>query len=228
MLPALRGRAFNRGSDSAHQVDAIEHFGRRAARALDAATVFGSGVAQAADAYPPNGQPSSSPLGPGVRHHPYGRPPAFINDVFRRKLPRFTITKERSVKRRQPYCALQSLSANDAEAVTAYMLSLNGVVDNNFVADVSGLPKVRMPNRRNFVWRNQRRDTRAKEGTKDCTPSRHVEISRHVEKKSTKEDNSVTSLTTGLLEKAQVRQRNEVQPRECRSNDRVGEGSRWN
>jgi cytochrome c len=51
-----------------------------------------------------------------------------------------------------PYQAPGSLSDDDVYAVTAYILYLNDVVDENDQLDADTLPDVRMPNRDNFVW----------------------------------------------------------------------------
>ena len=51
-----------------------------------------------------------------------------------------------------PFPAPHSLSADDVYAITAYVLNLNNLVPNDFVADKDSLPKVRMPNRDGFIW----------------------------------------------------------------------------
>jgi len=56
------------------------------------------------------------------------------------------------VHRAMPYQAPGSLSSDDVYAVTAYILYLNDVVDENDQLDADTLPDVRMPNRDNFVW----------------------------------------------------------------------------
>jgi len=56
------------------------------------------------------------------------------------------------VHRAMPYQAPGSLSNDDVYAVTAYILYLNDVVDENDQLDADTLPDVRMPNRENFVW----------------------------------------------------------------------------
>jgi len=56
------------------------------------------------------------------------------------------------VHRAMPYQAPGSLSDDDVYAVTAYILYLNDVVDENDRLDADTLPDVRMPNRDNFVW----------------------------------------------------------------------------
>jgi cytochrome c len=56
------------------------------------------------------------------------------------------------VRRAMPYQAPGSLSDDDVYAVTAYILYLNDVVDENDQLDADTLPDVHMPNRDNFVW----------------------------------------------------------------------------
>jgi cytochrome c len=60
------------------------------------------------------------------------------------------------VRRAMPYPAPHSLTDNDAYAVTAYLLHLNGIIGPDDVMDATSLPKVRMPNRDGFVNRTGR------------------------------------------------------------------------
>jgi len=54
------------------------------------------------------------------------------------------------VRRAMPYVAPHSLTADETYALTAYLLALNGVIEQNAVMDATTLPKVVMPNRANF------------------------------------------------------------------------------
>lgn len=56
------------------------------------------------------------------------------------------------VHRAMPFQAPGSLSNDDVYAVTAYILFLNEIVDEDERLDAKTLPGVRMPNRDNFVW----------------------------------------------------------------------------
>jgi cytochrome c len=56
------------------------------------------------------------------------------------------------IRRAMPLVAPQSLSNDEVYALTAYLLSLNGVIDEGAVMNATTLPKVAMPNRDNFVW----------------------------------------------------------------------------
>lgn len=55
------------------------------------------------------------------------------------------------VRRAMPLTQPQSLSADETYAVTAYLLNLNGIIDEDDVMDARTLPRVRMPNRANFT-----------------------------------------------------------------------------
>jgi mono/diheme cytochrome c family protein len=54
------------------------------------------------------------------------------------------------VRRAMPYPAPHSLTNDEAYAVTAYLLRLNGIVGEDTVIDAKTLPQVRMPNRNGF------------------------------------------------------------------------------
>jgi cytochrome c len=55
------------------------------------------------------------------------------------------------VRRAMPFPETKSLSADEVYAVSAYILSLNGIVGPDDVLDAQSLPKVRMPNRDGFI-----------------------------------------------------------------------------
>lgn len=55
------------------------------------------------------------------------------------------------VRRAMPYPAPGTLSDDDSYAVSAYILSLNGIIPPDAVLDRQTLPKVQMPNRAGFV-----------------------------------------------------------------------------
>lgn len=56
------------------------------------------------------------------------------------------------IRRAMPYTAPGSLNDDEIYAVTAYLLYLNDIVDEQATLGADSLPKVRMPNRENFVW----------------------------------------------------------------------------
>jgi cytochrome c len=55
------------------------------------------------------------------------------------------------IRRAMPLTAPQSLSNDEVYAVTAYILSVDGVVPKDAVLDARSLPLIRMPNRDGFV-----------------------------------------------------------------------------
>ena len=55
------------------------------------------------------------------------------------------------VRRAMPYPTPHSLSDQEVYALTAYLLSLNGVIAKDAVMDAKTLPQVQMPNRGNFI-----------------------------------------------------------------------------
>ena len=55
------------------------------------------------------------------------------------------------VRRAMPYTQSHSLSDDEVYAVTAYLLRLNGIIGESDVMNAETLPKVRMPNRDNFI-----------------------------------------------------------------------------
>jgi len=55
------------------------------------------------------------------------------------------------INRAMPSTKPGSLTPDEVYAVTAYVLFLNGVVEENAVLDAKTLPNVRMPNRDNFL-----------------------------------------------------------------------------
>lgn len=54
-------------------------------------------------------------------------------------------------RRAMPPQAPQSLGADDLYAVTAYLLSVDGIVARSTALEATSLPRVRMPNRHGFV-----------------------------------------------------------------------------
>lgn len=56
------------------------------------------------------------------------------------------------IRRAMPYTAPGSLNNDEIYAVTAYLLYLNDIVEEQTTLGADSLPRVRMPNRENFVW----------------------------------------------------------------------------
>jgi len=55
------------------------------------------------------------------------------------------------IRRAMPYDHPGSLTPDEVYAITAYVLSLNGIVADDAILDAASLPAVRMPNRDGFV-----------------------------------------------------------------------------
>jgi len=55
------------------------------------------------------------------------------------------------VRRAMPITSPQSLTNDEVYAVTAYILSIDGIVPNDAVLDAKSLPRVKMPNKDGFV-----------------------------------------------------------------------------
>ena len=55
------------------------------------------------------------------------------------------------IRRAMPFNAPWSLSNDEVYAVSAYLLSLNGIIDQKARMDAQTLPQVQMPNREGFV-----------------------------------------------------------------------------
>jgi S-disulfanyl-L-cysteine oxidoreductase SoxD len=55
------------------------------------------------------------------------------------------------VRRTMPFTGPQTLGNDEVYALTAYLLSLNGIVAKDAVLDAKTLPRVEMPNRKSFV-----------------------------------------------------------------------------
>jgi cytochrome c len=101
------------------------------------------------------------------------------------------------INRAMPMTAPHTLSADDVYALTAYILNLNDLAPNEFVADRGSLPKVKMPNRDNFIWTDPRPDTAAKACMNACTDPADVKIT------STAEGLDLTPRTSGPLDTMQ-------------------------
>jgi cytochrome c len=73
------------------------------------------------------------------------------------------------VRRAMPMNAPQSLSNDEAYAVTGYILQLNGLVAADAVMTAASLTAVQMPNRNGFMV-DDRPDTAATRCMSQCTP----------------------------------------------------------
>jgi cytochrome c len=93
-----------------------------------------------------------------------------------------------------PFASPHQLSADQVYAITAYVLNLNNIVGSDFVANRETLPKVKMPNRDRFIWKDPRPDTDNTRCMKSCVDPVKVRI------ESTAEGKNLTPRTTGPLD----------------------------
>lgn len=75
------------------------------------------------------------------------------------------------IRRAMPLTAPQSLSNDQTYAVTAYLLHLNGLVEQDAEMNAASLAAIRMPNRDGFIV-DDRPDTNAVRCMQDCKPLR--------------------------------------------------------
>lgn len=75
------------------------------------------------------------------------------------------------IRRAMPLTEPQSLSNDETYAVTAYLLHLNGLVDQDAEMNSTSLAALRMPNRDGFIV-DDRPDTSAARCMQDCKPLR--------------------------------------------------------
>lgn len=98
------------------------------------------------------------------------------------------------VNRAMPFPAPHTLPPNDVYAIVAYILNLNDIAPNDFVADQTSLPAVKMPNRNGFIWTDPRPDTHDSECMHACRNPAGVKIV------STAEGKNLTPRTSGPLD----------------------------
>lgn len=79
------------------------------------------------------------------------------------------------IHRAMPYLAPQSLNDDEVYAISAYVLYLNDIVDEDFVATKESFAQVKMPNEPNFYIDN-RPDTQNTRCMKDCADPSQFQI----------------------------------------------------
>lgn len=109
----------------------------------------------------------------------------------------YAVTLFDYINRAMPFPSPHALSADQVYAMTAYILNLNNIVDNNFVADRTSLPKVKMPRQDFFIWQDPRPDTSSNECMNNCIDPKTIMI------ESTAEGKNLTPRTTGPLDTMQ-------------------------
>ncbi len=100
------------------------------------------------------------------------------------------------INRAMPFPTPHVLPPDQVYAITAYVLNLNGLVDDNFVADAKSLPQVKMPNVNGFIWKDPRPDTHDEACMSNCRAPADIKVV------STAEGKSLTPRTTGTLDTA--------------------------
>jgi mono/diheme cytochrome c family protein len=113
----------------------------------------GSGtVEQGAAVYAQKCQACHGPNGTGTQLHRGLIPLGNAKPVkIQGSLVPYATTVWDFINRAMPSTKPGSLTPNDVYAVTAFVLYLNGVIKDTDLMDATTLPKVRMPNRDNFL-----------------------------------------------------------------------------
>lgn len=101
------------------------------------------------------------------------------------------------INRAMPFPAPHTLTADQVYAITAYVLNLNNIVGNDFVADQTTLPKVKMPNRHGFIWKDPRPDTSDIRCMSNCANPASIKVT------STAAGKPLTPRTSGPLDEMQ-------------------------
>lgn len=96
------------------------------------------------------------------------------------------------IHRAMPFGNAQSLSADDVYALSAYILFMNDIVDEEAVLDAKSLAAIKMPNRGGFILPDPRPDVHRKACMSDCKAdvkiksfARKVAVTPDVEKGQT-------------------------------------------
>lgn len=87
----------------------------------------------------------------------------------------YTSTLFDYIRRAMPYTRPESLSGDETYAVTAYVLYLNDLVDDDFVLDRETLPALRLPNEKNFTP-DVRPDVHNRRCMRDCRDPATIRI----------------------------------------------------
>ena len=101
------------------------------------------------------------------------------------------------INRAMPFPMPHTLTPDQVYAMTAYILNLNNIVGNDFVADQTSLPKVKMPNRHGFIWKDPRPDTSDIRCMSNCADPASIKIT------STAMGKPLTPRTSGPLDEMQ-------------------------
>jgi cytochrome c len=91
----------------------------------------------------------------------------------------YTSTLFDYIRRAMPFAQPQSLSADETYAITAYVLYLNDLVEDDFVLNRDNLPGVHLPNEGNFVP-DPRPDVTNQRCMENCRDPASIEITSEV------------------------------------------------
>lgn len=80
------------------------------------------------------------------------------------------------INRAMPFYAPHTLKPNEVYSLTAFILNMNGIVKSGWVADANSVPKVKMPNRNAFNWKDPRPATHNTACMKNCVPASSIKI----------------------------------------------------
>lgn len=101
------------------------------------------------------------------------------------------------INRAMPFYAPRSLSPNQVYAISAYILNLNGIVPDNFVANAKTLAAVKMPNRDGFNFHDPRPLTHDVACMSHCADPKTLKITTDASK------SGITPKTTGPVDNMQ-------------------------
>lgn len=98
------------------------------------------------------------------------------------------------INRAMPFYGPHSMTPDQVYAVTAFILNLNNIVPDDFVADAKTLPAVKMPNRHGFIWKDPRPLTHDAACMTNCADPATLHIT------SSAKGTHLTPRTTGPLD----------------------------
>ncbi|HQT63734.1 MAG: hypothetical protein B7Z75_01800 [Acidocella sp. 20-57-95] len=101
------------------------------------------------------------------------------------------------INRAMPFYAPRSLTSNQVYAISAYILNLNNIVPDDFVANAKTLAAVKMPNRDGFIFKDPRPLTHDVECMSHCADAKALVITSDASKAG------ITPKTTGPVDNMQ-------------------------
>ena len=99
------------------------------------------------------------------------------------------------IYRAMPYNTPKSLSPNEAYAITAYVLSLNDIVDDDFVLNKKTIKSIVMPNAGNFIP-DPRPDTQNTVCMKNCKKADEIKLMEHVKGVTPSDSSDIADLSS--------------------------------